>query len=105
MPFASEGDPAWENLQQRIGEALAPFAAEIAARECSHGSWVDCEEDCPYGETRAKPGSMPVIQDFVLVAVTADMGDADGDQEIHAVCRMGQRNHITKGLLHVALHE
>lgn len=103
MPFAEGNDPGYERVQAKLGELIAPLAAEVAARECIHGDYVDCEQDCTYADTQPKAGSMPIIQDFVLVMVTADM--ANDEQEIHAVSRVGQRNHITKGLLHVALNE
>lgn len=105
MPF-SAADPGFEAMQERLAELIAPFASEFASRECAHGDWIECEEDdCTYSDSRPKQGSMPIIQDFVLVVVTADMADPSGEQEIHAIARNGQRNHITKGLLHVALNE
>jgi hypothetical protein len=104
MPFSDDRDSSFELLQEKMAEALAPFAAQVAARECAHGDWLECEDpDCKLADTRPKSGSMPVVQDFIVVMVIADM--ASEEQEIHAVSRPGQRNHITKGLLHVALNE
>lgn len=107
MPYLDDKDPGWNEVQERLAIALAPFASELGARECPHGDWVDCEENdgqgCKFADTRQKEGSMPVLSEFVLVATVADM--ATDDHETMSVTSPGMRNTSTKGLLHVALYE
>lgn len=108
MPYAKGEDKGWTALQTRVAEALAPFGAELGARECIHGDWAECdagenEEGCLFDDTKPKAGSMAVLTEFVLVSIVADMNGTEHDTAV--VASPGQRNHTTKGLLHVGLYE
>lgn len=104
MPYASADDDAgWQQVQQRVAESLEQFAGELGPRECAHGDWVDCEDDCKFADTRPKPNSMTMVRSWVLVATVEDT--LSNDPIISSVAAPGQRNHETKGLLHVALYE
>lgn len=101
MPYLNDDDKAWAKVQQGISAALEPFAAALGPRVCSHGPWVDCE-DCSFEDTQPSPGSVPMIKTWVLVATIEDITD---EAIISSITAHGQRNHETKGLLHVALFE
>lgn len=103
MPYLDDDDPGWHRVQQKIAEALEPFAGDLGPRECIHGEWVECEDNCQFDQTQAKPGSMVMVKDWVLV-VTVESA-LSNDPIISSVAPHGQRNHQTKGLLHVALYE
>lgn len=107
MPYLNDDDPGWRKVQEKVAEALAPFAADFGARECAHGDWADCDANdgagCQFADTQPKSGSMPVLTEFVVVSVVADMGTDKHD--ICACTSPNMRNHSTKGLLHVALYE
>jgi hypothetical protein len=102
MPYLDETDEGWAKVQKRMAEALEAFAADLGPRVCGHGDWSDCE-DCEFNETQPKPGTMPTIKSWVIVATVDDVtGD---DSIISSVAAPDQRNHETKGLLHVGLYE
>lgn len=102
MPYLDETDAGWVEVQKRIAEVLEPFAADLGPRTCRHGEWSECE-DCEFNESQPKPGTIPTLKNWTLV-VTVD--DAAGDDSIiSSVAAPHQRNHETKGLLHVALYE
>lgn len=102
MPYLDDSDKGWVEVQKRLAAALEPFAADLGPRVCGHGDWSDCEE-CEFLETKPQPGCIPTIKSWVLVATVDDtVGD---DSIISAVAAPHQRNHETKGLLHVGLYE
>ena len=94
-------DPAWVELQKRIGEALAPFAAELGGRTCEHEEdWADCyEEDCGFAQSRPRPGAMPMIQHWLLLTATTDMAqEASQPPTMVAVDGPGQPGYVGRGI-------
>lgn len=103
-----EKDLGWQALQERMGKALEPFSTDLGPRECAHGDWTECPENgtgrstCQFNDTRPKEG-MPVLKGWVLVVTVEEV--TREDPIITSITAVKQRNHETKGLLHVALYE
>lgn len=102
-------DPGWVRVQERLAEALAPFASDFGARECIHGNWGDCEENdgdgCPFDETQPKKDSMPVIQHFALIVSTTDMNAPSGTRsDMVAIDAPNQPGYVTHGMYFEGLH-
>jgi hypothetical protein len=96
-------DPGWARVQAELAEALAPFADKFGARECAHGDWGLCDAEdgeCPFEETRPKAGSSPVVQHFVVVAVTTDLAAPMGQKsDVVLIDAPNQAGFVTRGLL------
>jgi hypothetical protein len=94
-------DHAWAEVQTKIAEALAPFAADLGARTCAHEeNWADCEhEDCEFGDTQPKADAMPMIQHFVLITSTVDMAAPAGQSPVMAAADpVGQPGYVSRGM-------
>jgi hypothetical protein len=103
----SDDDPGWDALQRRIAEVLAPFAMDLGARVCEHGDWAECSDvregrGCLFADTQPKPGSMPVLSEWMLVANVADM--STGKHDFVGIAAPDQRMTTTNGLLWTGLH-
>ena len=98
-------DPGWVKVQERLAEALAPFAPDFGARECDHGNFSECEEECGFDDSRPKAGSMPVIQHWLLLAATPDMAQGTGMQpDMVAIDGFNQPGYVSRGMANDSLN-
>lgn len=96
-------DEGWASVQEKIGEVLAPFAEFFGARQCAHGDWAECEtegEGCRFTDTQPKPGSQPVIQNWVLTITTVDLSAPTTQRSDQVLIDApNQPGFVTRGLL------
>lgn len=97
VEYVMARDPEYRHAMDRVSAALQTVQDVLIPRDCKHGSWAECEDDCTWAESWPKPGFF--VDQWALVVSTECMTpDGDpGELDVHAPADL--RMHSIRGLL------
>lgn len=96
-----EPDLTYTTAQEKMAHELSRLQEVWGPRNCEHGDWSVCEEECVYGDTQ--PALDVVLGEFIVVG--AFMSMKTGVSTMNAISGPKQPMHHTRGLLWEALNE
>lgn len=93
-------DPGYRDAMEEVAQALASVTRHLLPRDCPHGPWGECEDDCTWGESWPRPD---FFIDQWAIALSTECMTPDGPPgELGVAAPAHLRTHVVRGLLDTA---